>query len=66
MMNLEEIKQEISQLLIEDINKFSQWLGEFKADLWDKQIEEDILAGRLDAFAKEAMRDFDKGLYTEL
>ena len=65
-MNIEEIKQEISQLPIEDINKFSQWLGEFKADLWDKQIEEDILAGRLDAFAEEAMRDFEEGRYTEL
>ncbi len=33
---------------------------------WDKQIEEDILAGRLDAFAEEAMRDFKEGRYTEL
>ena len=31
-MNLEEIKKEVSQLPIEDINKFSQWLEEFKAD----------------------------------
>ena len=65
-MTLEEIKQEISQLHIEDIHKFSQCLEEFKADLWDKQIEQDILAGRLDTFAEEAMSDFKEGRYTEL
>lgn len=65
-MNLEEIKQEISQLPIEDINKFSQWLDEFKADLWDKQIEEDILAGRLDALGEEALLDLREGRCTDL
>jgi len=65
-MNLEEIKQEVSQLPTEEFRKFSEWFEEFKADQWDKQIEEDILAGRLDAFAEEAMRDFKEGRYTEL
>ena len=65
-MTLEEIKQEISQLPIEDINKFSQWLEEFKADLWDKQIEEDILAGRLDALGEEALLDLREGRCTDL
>ena len=65
-MTLEEIKQEVSQLSEDDFNKFLKWYEEFKADLWDKQIEEDILAGRLDAFAEEAMRDFEEGRYTEL
>ncbi len=65
-MSLEKIKQEILQLSEDDFNIFLKWYEEFKADLWDKQIEEDILAGRLDAFAKKAMRDFEEGRYTEL
>ncbi|MCX7110832.1 MAG: hypothetical protein NTX45_12030 [Proteobacteria bacterium] len=65
-MTLEEIKQEVSQLPSEEFKKFSEWFEEFKVDLWDKQIEENILAGRLDAFAEEAMRDFEEGRCTKL
>lgn len=32
-----------------------------QADLWDKQIEEDALAGRLDALGAEADREFEAG-----
>ncbi len=65
-MNIEDIEREVSQLPSEDLRKFSEWFEEFKADLWDKQIEEDILAGRLDAFAEEALRDLREGRCTDL
>ena len=44
----------------------SERLQEFKADLWDKQIEEDILAGRLDALAKHVDEEFLAGHATPL
>ncbi len=65
-MNIEDIEREVSQLPSEDLRKFSEWFEEFKADLWDKQIEEDIMAGRLDAFAEEALRDLREGRCTDL
>ncbi|MFM8332398.1 MAG: hypothetical protein ACKN9T_11975 [Candidatus Methylumidiphilus sp.] len=48
-MNVEELKHEISQLPSEDMQRFTEWFEEFKADQWDKQIAEDILAGRFEA-----------------
>ena len=40
--------------------------SETEADAWDKQIEEDALAGKLDALAEHAMANFEAGRYTEL
>ena len=37
------------------------WFEEHQADLWDKQIEEDALAGRLDALAEQANWEFEAG-----
>ncbi|POZ51709.1 hypothetical protein [Methylovulum psychrotolerans] len=41
--------------------EFSELLEEFLADQWDKEIEADILAGRLDAAGKRADSDFVAG-----
>ena len=35
-------------------------------DAWDKQIEEDVKAGRLDRFAEEALANFRAGRYYEI
>ncbi len=39
---------------------------DFDADAWDKQLEEDVNAGRLDDLADEAIRDMREGRCTEL
>lgn len=39
---------------------------ETRADAWDKQIEEDIIAGRLDPLRKKALEDLRAGRYTNL
>ncbi|GAN33229.1 MULTISPECIES: hypothetical protein [Candidatus Brocadia] len=39
---------------------------EFDAATWDKQIEEDVKSGRLDAIAEQAISDFKKGRFKEL
>ncbi|MEI7868061.1 MAG: hypothetical protein WCI11_09210 [Candidatus Methylumidiphilus sp.] len=65
-MKVEELESEVSQLSTQELKRFSQWFEEFKADQWDKQIEEDILAGRLDALGEEALRDLREGRCTDL
>lgn len=40
--------------------------GEFEAQVWDKQIEEDIEAGKLDILAEKALADFEANRCTEL
>ncbi|MBI3946991.1 MAG: hypothetical protein HY321_13790 [Armatimonadetes bacterium] len=65
-MPVQEVEEAVRQLSSEDLAAFREWFAEFDADAWDRQLEEDILAGRLDALADEAIRQSQKGLCTEL
>jgi len=65
-MSVEELETVVSSLSPEELARFSEWFGEFLADQWDRQIEADILAGRLDAAAKRADEDFEAGRCTPL
>lgn len=65
-MNVEELESAVSQLSAEELAHFSKWFEEFMADQWDRQIETDILAGRLDAAGKRADEDFMAGRVTPL
>jgi len=45
---------------------FRRWFREFDARAWDRQIEEDVQAGRLDALADAALKDFESGRCDEI
>ena len=60
-MSITEIKTIISQLPPPELAEFSQWFEEMQADAWDRQIERDALAGKFDALADEANREFEAG-----
>ena len=66
MSTAEEIESAVAGLPAEELRRFRQWFQQFDADSWDKQWEEDVVAGRLDPLADEAIRDFRAGRYTEL
>ena len=51
----------MAQLPSPELVQFAAWFEEFQADLWDKQIEQDALSGRLDALAEQANREFEAG-----
>lgn len=55
MTKLEKIEQDIASLSPGEIVRLAEWFAEFQADLWDRQIEEDAKAGRLDKFAEQAL-----------
>ena len=57
-MNIKEIESAVTQLSSEKLDEFSKWFEEFMADQWDRQIEADILAGRLNAAGQRADEDF--------
>ncbi len=63
-MNIEELEAAVAHLAPSDLTRFSQWFEEFMADQWDRKIESDILAGRLDAAGKRADQDFEAGRCT--
>lgn len=61
MTKLEKIEQEIAALSDGDRRKLAQWFAEFHADLWDRQIESDYEAGRLDELIGDARRELAEG-----
>jgi hypothetical protein len=48
MRTLDEIREAIRKLPAKDAWQLAQELREYLDDLWDKQFEEDVKAGRLD------------------
>jgi hypothetical protein len=60
-MSIEEIESAIAQLPPSEVAKLAQWFEEFQARVWDRQIEEDVEAGRLDALIEQAGEDFEQG-----
>ncbi len=44
-----------------ELAAFRKWFREFDAAAWDRQIEEDIQAGKLDAAARSAIKSFALG-----
>ncbi len=61
MTKLEKIEQEIASLSTSDVAKLAAWFAEFHADLWDRQIEEDAKAGRLDKLVAQALAELEAG-----
>ncbi len=61
MTKLEKIEQDIASLTPGEVAKLARWFAEFQADVWDKQIEDDAKAGRLDSLADEALASHHAG-----
>lgn len=64
--NVEESKRAVAAWAREDPARLRDWLAEFDAGLWDLEIEEDAVAGRLDDLATGALRDLERRDTTEL
>jgi hypothetical protein len=65
-MTLHDIESAIAGLPPDELAKFRAWFFEFDADAWERQIEEDGKAGRIDALADEALQDHRAGRTTDL
>jgi hypothetical protein len=65
-MSVEELQSAVAQLPVEELDRFSRWFEEFLAEQWDRRIEADILAGRLDAAGRRADEAFETGRCTPL
>jgi hypothetical protein len=61
MRSVEEIEAEIAKLKPAEVRQVVRWLAEYGAELWDKQIEEDAVAGKLDRFIEEALDEQRQG-----
>ncbi len=65
MSTIEQIEDAVRRLNPAELAEFRKWFAGFDGALWDRQIENDVAAGRLDALAEEALRDLREGRCTE-
>jgi len=61
MTTLDEIEIAVARLPEDDLARFRHWFAEFDGQRWDKQIEEDVHAGRLDSLADQALQHLRAG-----
>jgi hypothetical protein len=66
MATAEDIKKAVEQLSPEEFARFRAWFGAFEADRFDAPIDHDALAGKLDAFAEEAIAAYRAGQSRDL
>jgi hypothetical protein len=61
-MSLKQLEMAVAQLPETDLTAFAQWFEEFLADAWDRQIEADLKAGKLNKAMRQADEEFEAGL----
>ena len=61
MARVEELTNEVQQLSREELAAFRDWFRKYDSDEWDKEIEEDIWAGRLERLSDKAIADHKVG-----
>ncbi|MEI7695819.1 MAG: hypothetical protein WCI64_09275 [Chlorobium sp.] len=66
MTSIQYLEEQVKQLPPIERQEFREWFLEWDADDWDRQIERDAQAGKLDAFAAEALAEYHAGKATEL
>jgi lysyl-tRNA synthetase class I len=66
MSKVENIEREIQKLAPSELEAFRRWFREYDSDEWDRQIDEDARAGKLDKLAEEALAAHRAGKSKEL
>ena len=66
MSKIERIERDVQALAPDELAAFRKWFQEFDAAAWDRQIEEDVRAGKLDTLADTALKDSAAGKCSEL
>lgn len=61
MSTIEKIEAEALKLSPEELSELMARLLALDEERWDKQIEEDVAAGKLDALGEEALAEYEAG-----
>jgi hypothetical protein len=57
MGRIDDIEQQVEALSPEELVQFRAWFLAFDWAAWDRQLERDVRAGKLDALAEQALRE---------
>ena len=63
---VEKLENEVQQLSPDELAAFRDWFRRYDSDEWDKEIERDVSAGRLDKLAEEAIAAHKAGRTREI
>ena len=63
---LELLEHEIAELTAAELAQFREWFTRFDGMEWDRQIDSDAAAGKLDALADQALAAHRAGKTTPL
>ena len=66
MGKIENLEEQIRALSPEEFARFREWFAQFDSEAWDRQLEADVKAGKLDKLAERALRAHAAGQSTEL
>jgi hypothetical protein len=61
MSKVESLESEVAKLTPQELAAFREWFAKYDADAWDRQIESDVQAGKLDRLATDALAAHDRG-----
>ena len=61
MTKVEQLEHDVERLTPRELASFREWFEAFDAAAWDRQLETDASAGKLDALADAAIRDHKAG-----
>ena len=65
-MTVKDIEKAIEKLSEDDLSDLREWFYKFDNEVWDKQFESDVKAGKLDKLAEKAISDYHAGKCKEL
>jgi hypothetical protein len=66
MSDIEKLEDAVRRLPASEFARFRDWFYAFDADAWDRQIADDLKAGRLDDLRAEGLRDYRAGRIRDL
>jgi hypothetical protein len=65
MSDVENLERQVKDLSPEELAAFRKWFLAYDWEVWDRQLEQDVAAGKLDALAEKALRDHAAGKSTK-
>jgi len=60
-VNFNQIKAAITQLPPSELADLFDWLEEFQADAWDRQIAQDVMSGKFEAVLQRVDKQAEAG-----
>jgi hypothetical protein len=66
MAKVKELANGVQRLNRDELAEFRDWFRQYDSDEWDKEIEQDVLAGKFDKLANDAIAEHKAGRTREI